>query len=611
MESKDSENLDGFAKLCNLSLLSQLTPDPQSEKFAPNKVSREVLNGHYVPVLPTPLPHPKLVSVSPAMAKELGLSHKDIASPTFLNFFSGHQGELPCFKSWATPYALSIYGQEMYQNCPFGNGNGYGDGRAISIAEVSHPQSGRWEFQLKGAGTTPFCRGGDGRAVLRSSVREFLVSEAMHQLGVSTTRALSLVVSQSETVKRAWYSNSQKHSLPSLDDPRLAHLPAEMRPQLIQYLHSQLKDPDTMVKEQCATTCRVARSFLRVGQIELFGRRARNGSESSRQELETIANHLVAREYPEIDSNLSTQEKCLSLLRLFSQRLSHLTADWLRVGYCQGNFNSDNCLAGGVTMDYGPFGFMERFSPLWNMWSGGGEHFGFLNQPVAGQKNFASLAKALTPLLDENGQAQAQRIVEQQVEVSSAATFDMWCTKLGLEVPQQQQQQDEERIAPITKEVLQLMAQTEADYTILWRQLAQYPDKLAVATGEVKAVADDFSSLQGAFYKQLSDTEQQQWKDWLNKWLSIVQQQTHGEAAALAQVAQSMRRTNPKYVPREWMLVQAYSKAQKGDFSGVEQLQTLFATPYQEHPELEDQFYRKAPADTYEGAGKGGTAFMS
>lgn len=165
---------------------------------------------------------------------------------------------MPELRSWCTPYALAIMGQRMVSNCPFGNGNGYGDGRAISVGELVTPH-GRQELQLKGAGRTPFCRGGDGRAVLRSSVREFLASEAMWHLGVDTTRALCLVVSGRDTARRAWYSGG-----------------------------SRGREPDMMVDEACAISTRVAPSFLRVGHVDLFARRAARDPEAMGQ-LEQMA----------------------------------------------------------------------------------------------------------------------------------------------------------------------------------------------------------------------------------------------------------------------------------------------------------------------------------
>jgi uncharacterized protein YdiU (UPF0061 family) len=156
------------------SYLQQLTPDPESAKYAPNKRSRQVLNGHYVPVLPTPLTFPLLLAHSQELAAELGLDDAAVHSNEFLRYLSGDMSVSDSMRSWATPYALSIYGEPQTRNCPFGTGNGYGDGRAHSIGEVVIPhQSGakRYEFQLKGSGTTPFSRSGDGRAVLRSSLR--------------------------------------------------------------------------------------------------------------------------------------------------------------------------------------------------------------------------------------------------------------------------------------------------------------------------------------------------------------------------------------------------------------------------------------------------------
>ena len=200
----ETSYMDTFASRANHSWIEQLSPDTEQAKHSPNKRMREVFSGHYVLVKPTPLPDPEKVIHSDSMALEFELDEEAINSETFLNFFSGNTDILPQFRIWATPYALSIYGQEMYDNCPFKTGNAYGDGRAIYIGEVLMPSGKRWDLQLKGAGTTPWCRGGDGRAVLRSSIREFLVSEAMHAMGVPTTRALSLVVSKTETVDRPW-----------------------------------------------------------------------------------------------------------------------------------------------------------------------------------------------------------------------------------------------------------------------------------------------------------------------------------------------------------------------------------------------------------------------
>jgi len=227
-------------------------------------------------------------------------------------------------------------------------------------------------MQLKGAGRTPYCRGGDGRAVLRSSIREFLAQDHMHSLGVPTTRSLSLFVSKTEKVKRPWYSEG-----------------------------SRKMDPDILVLDPVAISTRVAPSFIRVGQLELFGRRARKLEHpKAMEELEKIVLHCIDREYSGvIDENLSTAEKVVLLAKEFRGRLTSLIANWVRVGFCEGNFNSDNCAAGGFTLDYGPYGFMDIFNPNYQSWTGGGNHYSFFNQQVAAQSNFKMFCTALRPLL--------------------------------------------------------------------------------------------------------------------------------------------------------------------------------------------------------------------
>ena len=372
-----------FAQRADYSLLESLKPDPQATVDGHDHRPRQVFSGHYVPVTPTPLPLPAYVAHSRALFQELGLSDALAHDEAFLRLFSGdisvaRQPMRPY--GWATGYALSIYGSEYIQQCPFGTGNGYGDGRAVSVFEGVF-EGRRWELQLKGGGPTPYCRGADGRAVLRSSVREFLAQEFMHALGVPTSRSLTLVVSRAETVRRPWYAPN-----------------------------STSFDPDILVDNPAAITTRVAPSFLRVGQLELFARRARSDAHpGALHELRLIVQHLIERNYrPEIDPSLEFSDQVLALAALFRGRLTALVAHWMRVGYCQGNFNSDNCAAGGYTLDYGPFGFCELFDPRFQPWTGGGEHFSFFNQPVAAGANYQMFWSALRPLLEGNSDALAQ-----------------------------------------------------------------------------------------------------------------------------------------------------------------------------------------------------------
>lgn len=349
-----------------------------------NHTKRQVFNGHYVLVEPTGIKDPKLLLISQDMAQRLSLSENDVHSQDFLDYVSGNKPLKG--GSWATPYALSIMGTRYTNNCPYGTGNGYGDGRAISIGEWNG-----YELQLKGGGPTPFCRTADGRAVLRSSIREFLASEAMHHLGVRTTRALSLVVSDKggDSVNRPWYSEGTQVKLPSPNDPRLANYSASERRQLLAQLRNEKADPNVMIREPCAITCRVSPSFVRVGHLDLFARRVEKTSQQNYlktkerfdtstlewSELTDLVWHACYREfkdaaYTPFKEKDDIASAATAMLEASAERLSTMAANWIRVGFAQGNFNADNCLVGGHTMDYGPFGFMEEYNPLFAKWTG-------------------------------------------------------------------------------------------------------------------------------------------------------------------------------------------------------------------------------------------------
>ena len=358
---------------------------------------RPIYNGHYVKVRPTPLKNPKLVIHSPEMVRDLGFEEGEVFSEEFVAYFSGdvdgattttatdgdNDGE-DLIETWATPYALSIMGKRYTNNCPYGTGDGYGDGRAISIGEVVVPfndgdngdssheslypkHAARYELQLKGAGQTPFCRGADGRAVLRSSIREFLASEAMHHLGISTTRALSLIVSDGpggDTSARPWYSDrAQTRALPTMDDPRLAQYDDQQKREIISQIAAQSKsDPDVMREEKCAITTRVASSFVRIGHLDLFARRvemmqAKLGAAKEKndgdedvdmsikdtqqyQELEDMMWHACFREYydeaydPYWESK-DAKSAAIALLDAAMVRIAKMVAGWVRVGFVQ------------------------------------------------------------------------------------------------------------------------------------------------------------------------------------------------------------------------------------------------------------------------------------
>ena len=407
----------------------------------------------------------------------------------------------------------------------------------------------RWEMQLKGGGPTPYCRGADGRAVLRSSVREFLAQELMHALGVPTSRSLTLYVSQTETVRRPWYSENSNSS-----------------------------DPDILVEDPVAISTRVAPSFIRVGQLELFARRARNSDHPDvLKELRMIVLHLIDREYKsEIDQTLDFSAQLIQLAILYRGRLTSLIAHWLRIGYCQGNFNSDNCAAGGFTLDYGPFGFCEVFDPQYQPWIGGGEHFSFFNQPVAAEANFYMFWKAIRLLVTDDALALEQvdqACADFKKEINTTIQR-MWAEKLGLT-----DYNDE-----VVQELFQLMVQTKVDFTIFFRELCQIPN--------------DLSNLKISFYASISPQVEEKWQTWIQHWNELIQ--SIGDPA---EIAEKMKRVNPKYTWREWLIAPAYQQAKQGDYALIKELQEVFSHPYEEQSKaIEEKYYRLKP-DQYFNAG--------
>lgn len=552
------ETIDDLAKLVDYSLIDTLNCDPDAKENGVDHEPRQVFTGHYVPVNPTPIKDPEYVTHSKNFFRDLDFSDKLAQSNDFVRMFSGDTSHVPNpmrTAGWATGYALSIFGTEYYQQCPFQTGNGYGDGRAVSVVEAVI-NGRRWEMQLKGGGRTPYCRGADGRAVLRSSVREFLAQEYMHALGVPTSRSLSLYVSKTEKVNRPWYSEGS-HSM----------------------------DPDVFVSEAVAISTRVAPSFIRVGQLELFSRRARkNEHPKAMEELEMIVLHLIDREYANvIDKKLNTAEKVVLLAREFRGRLTSLVANWIRVGYCQGNFNSDNCAVGGFTLDYGPFGFCDEFNPQYQPWSGGGNHFSFLNQPEAAERNFDTFCKALQPLLTSH-QSYLQQLDEIRngfSKVMQTQMEKMWTAKLGLSTFD----------AALFNELVTLMVQTPVDYTIFFRELSMVPD--------------DIVPLKKSFYESpMSEGMDKRWSEWLIKWKLLSDSSTNVNTTAphsCKELSKQMKLVNPKYSLREWFVMPAYQQATERNYSLVRELQDIITQPYAEQSkDVEEKYYRLKPSELFD-----------
>jgi len=296
-----------------------------------------------------------------------------------------------------------------------------------------------------------------------------------------------------------------------------------------------------------------------------------------------IVLHLIDREYANvIDKKLNTAEKVVLLAREFRSRLTSLVANWIRVGYCQGNFNSDNCAAGGFTLDYGPFGFCDEFNPRYQPWSGGGDHFAFLNQPIAAERNFHMFCKALQPLLTLH-QSHLQELEEIKngfAQVMQTQMERMWADKLGLG----------DFNAELFSELATLMIQTPVDYTIFFRELSMIPD--------------DIVPLKKSFYESpTSEGMDKRWSEWLIKWRLLSGSSNHVNTTAphsREELSKQMRLINPKYSFREWFVMPAYQQATERNYALVRELQDVITQPYAEQSkDVEEKYYRLKPSELF------------
>jgi len=438
---------------------------------------------------PTPLPDPYWVGHSEAVARELGLPADWRQSDTTLAALTG---SLPV--AGTNPFAT------VYSGHQFGVWAGQlGDGRAIMLGETE----GGLEVQLKGAGRTPYSRGGDGRAVLRSSIREFLCSEAMHGLGIPTTRALSVTGSDARVFR---------------EEP-----------------------------ESAAVVARVAPSFVRFGHFEHFAANQRE------DELRALADYVIDRYYPACRTTERFNGNAYAaFLEAASERTAALLAQWQAVGFCHGVMNTDNMSILGLTIDYGPFQFLDGFDPrhICNHSDTSGR-YAFNQQPNVAYWNLFCLAQALLPLIGD--QEIAVAALESYKTVFPNAFEARMRAKLGLA-------DAAETDRALIEGVLKLLAAGKVDYTIFWRRLSQY-----MADGNAEPVRDLFLDRAG-------------FDAWLLSFSERHAQSVRSEAADL------MLRSNPKYVLRNHLGQQAIEAAAQKDFSGVATLLALLETPFEEHP---------------------------
>lgn len=447
----------------------------------------------YTPLAPTPLPAPYWVGVSHATAREIGLQSHWLQSPQGLQAFTGNQ-------SIAGAQTLA----SVYSGHQFGNWAGQlGDGRAILLGETA---SGH-ELQLKGAGLTPYSRMGDGRAVLRSSIREFLCAEAMHGLGIPTTRSLCVTGSD-----------------------------APVRREEI---------------ETAAVVTRVAPSFVRFGHFEHFSAREQHA------ELRQLADYVIDRFYPECrNTERFAGNAYAAFLEQVSERTAAMVAQWQAVGFCHGVMNTDNMSILGLTIDYGPFQFLDAFNPdhICNHSDERGR-YAYNRQPNIAYWNLFCLGQALLPLIDD--QALALAALESYKAVFPQALEARMGAKLGLA---QAQEGDRE----IIETILGLLARDKVDYTIFWRSLTRH-----IGGEPVDIVRDLFLDRAG-------------FDAWLARLSARLAPHDRAQAAA------RMRQANPKFVLRNHLGELAIRQAKLKDYSGVQTLLDLLQAPYDEHPQHED-----------------------
>jgi uncharacterized protein YdiU (UPF0061 family) len=479
---------------------------------------RQVHGACYSRVAPTPVAAPRLVAWSPEVAHLLDLPREAVHSPAFAEVFGGNR---------------LLEGMEPYSACygghQFGQWAGQlGDGRAITLGEVINSRGERWELQLKGAGPTPYSRTADGRAVLRSSIREFLCSEAMHHLGVPTTRALSLVETGEAVVRDMFYDG---------------------RPRA----------------EPGAVVCRVAPSFVRFGNFEIFAARR------DAQTLARLIDFVIRRDFPEIGGE--GDERLARWFEAVCVRTGVMVAHWMRVGFVHGVMNTDNMSVLGLTIDYGPYGWIDDFDPDWtpNTTDAAGRRYRFGHQAQVACWNLTQLANALATVHPDVAALEAG--IDAYVRAFESAQRDMTAAKLGFE----DFRADD---TALVGEIYGLLHAAEVDMTLFFRQLA-----------EVDLEQPGLAPLRGAFY---SEEKRERHAAAFERWLARYAERVRSDGTPQAVRRARMNAANPRYVLRNYLAQEAIDRAEQGDPSLVHELLDVMRSPYDDQPGRE-RFAEKRP----------------
>jgi serine/tyrosine/threonine adenylyltransferase len=506
------------------SFVRELPGDAESRN-----VPRPVRDACYTRVEPTPVAAPRLLGWADAVGEMLGLARPDSPTGIAAEVLGGNR-VLPGMQPYAARYGGHQFGTWAGQ---------LGDGRAITLAEVIAPDGRRHDLQLKGAGPTPYSRTADGRAVLRSSVREFLCSEAMHGLGVPTTRALSLVATGEAVVRDLFYDGN----------PRA---------------------------EPGAIVCRVAPSFVRFGSFEILA------AHEEHDTLRRLADYVIREHFPEHfpRGEAPSRETYARWFEEVCRRTALLAMEWMRVGFVHGVLNTDNMSILGLTIDYGPYGWLEGFDPRWtpNTTDAQGRRYCYGNQPQIAQWNLVRLANAIYPLIGDKAP------LEQGLAVF-AATYEressrMWAGKLGLTAL------DREDDDALLGDLMGVLQQDETDMTLFFRLLADVPVDAAASERDL------VEPLNRAFYAEASarsPENQARLADWLRRYGARVR----ADGTADARRRERMHRVNPKYVLRNYLAQLAIDALENGDASVMERLMAVLQRPYDEQPENDELAERR------------------
>ncbi|KAL1565198.1 protein adenylyltransferase SelO-like [Salvia divinorum] len=523
------------------SFVRELPGDPRTDS-----IPREVLHSCYTRVSPSAeVDNPQLVAWSDSVAELLDLDAREFERPDFPQIFSG---------------ASSLFGGMSYAQCYGGHQFGMwagqlGDGRAITLGELVNSSGHRWELQLKGAGKTPYSRFADGLAVLRSSIREFLCSEAMHFLGIPTTHALCLVTTGKCVTRDMFYDGNPK------DEPG-------------------------------AVVCRVAPSFLRFGSYQIHASRGKEDLGLVR----TLADYTIRHHFPHLENlsksdslSFSTGEGDDSVVDLTSnkyaawavevaERTASLIAKWQGVGFTHGVLNTDNMSALGLTIDYGPFGFLDAFDPSYtpNTTDLPGRRYCFANQPDIGLWNIAQFATTLSTaqLINEKESNYAmERYGTKFMDEYQA----IMTKKLGLSKYNKQ----------LISDLLKNMAVDKVDYTNFFRLLSNLKADPTIQDDELlvtlKAVLLDIG-------KERKDA----WTNWVKSYI----QELSASGISDEERKKSMDSVNPRYILRNYLCQSAIDAAEQGDFEEVRRVLKVMSRPYDEQPGME-KYARLPPAWAY------------